>query len=239
MIFHFPNRCEDTELMDDPNLNPAMLEEVLKDLATVNKLLNGNKITIKAIEKIIRDNPNEHFTILDMGCGDGQLLRDISVYFRKKRRNFALVGIDISEKGIEIAKERSKEYPEISFHCQDILNLTTNALECDILVCSLTMHHFKDHEIPLFLEKFVHLAKIAVIINDLERSKLAYYLFKFFSAIFIKTKIAKEDGLVSIKSGFTKDDLHHFSNNLPQISHSIQWKWAFRYLWVLQKAKSK
>ena len=96
------------------------------------------------------------------------------------------------------------------------------------------MHHFSNEQIPIFLSQFTNLAKIGVIINDLQRSALAYYLFKGFSAIFIKTKIAKHDGLISIKSGFKKKDLITFSKDLSHSAHTINWKWAFRYVWVMQ-----
>jgi hypothetical protein len=73
-----------------------------------------------------------------------------------------------------------------------------------------------------------------IIINDLQRNKLAYYLFHVFSLIFIKTKIAKQDGLISIRSGFVKSDLQRFGRALPGFIHRIQWRWAFRYIWVMQ-----
>ncbi|WP_417443775.1 methyltransferase domain-containing protein [Joostella sp.] len=237
MMLNFSKRCEDPESMDNPNLDASMLQEVLKDLSTVNRLLSGNKITIKAIETLMQQYSKDHYVIVDMGCGDGKMLRDIAKYFSNKKTTLTLKGVDLSEKGIEIARNLSEEYSNISYSCQDILKLDSKDFPCDILLCTLTMHHFKNPQIPIFLNQFLKLAKIGVIINDLHRSKLAYYLFKLFSAIFIKTKIAKEDGLISIKSGFIKSDLQDFANNLPDTTNIIKWKWAFRYLWVIRRTK--
>jgi hypothetical protein len=78
------------------------------------------------------------------------------------------------------------------------------------------------------------MAPMAIIINDLQRNKLAYYLFQVFSLIFIKTKIAKQDGLISIRSGFVKSDLQRLGNAVPDYYQRIRWRWAFRYLWVMQ-----
>ena len=50
------------------------------------------------------------------------------------------------------------------------------------------------------INEYVELAKIGIVINDLQRSGLAYYLFKLFSLIFIKTDVAKIDGLISISN---------------------------------------
>ena len=131
-----------------------------------------------------------------------------------------------------MARELSTQFPEISFLKQNILELEPSELECDILLCSLTMHHFRNQQIPVFLDKFAQLSNIAVLINDLHRSRPAYYLFKFSRSIFLRTKVARHDGLVSIKSGFSRAELEQFSRTLPQINHSIQWKWGFRYIWV-------
>ena len=96
------------------------------------------------------------------------------------------------------------------------------------------MHHFTDTQLVVFLKKYVELAKIGIVINDLQRSGLAYYLFKLFSLIFIKTKTAKIDGAISITRGFKKKELIQYSKGLPDTEHQIKWKWAFRYVWIMQ-----
>lgn len=227
-------RNTDPELMDDPKVPEAVLRKVLEDISRVNRLLNGNRITVKAVDQLIKETPREKYTIVDMGCGDGQMLREVADYYLKKEIHVQLIGIDLSEKGIQIAQALSKEYPEIQFLRQDILTVKAEALQCDILLCTLTMHHFSNEEIPKFLIQFVKLANIGVVINDLQRSKVAYYLFKLFSIIFIKTGIGRLDGLTSIKSGFKKDELVAFSNLIPHVYHSVQYKWAFRYLWLIR-----
>jgi ubiquinone/menaquinone biosynthesis C-methylase UbiE len=228
------NRNTDPELMDDPKVPEPILREVLEDISRVNRLLNGNRITVMAVYELIRENPQEMYTIVDMGCGDGQMLRQVADFCRKKAIQVKLIGIDLSEKGIQIAQEQSQGYPEIHFLRQDILTMQADKLLCDILLCTLTMHHFNNAEIPKFLEQFVKLAQIGVVINDLQRSKAAYYLFKLFSIIFIKTEIGRSDGLTSIKSGFKRNELMFFSKAIPNVYHSVQYKWAFRYLWLMR-----
>lgn len=225
--------------MDDPLVESSVLREVLKDINRSNAMLNGNGITLRALNKLIHAHPKEQYTIVDMGCGDGTMLKEVAVFFRKRKINVKLIGVDLNEKSIQIAKEKTKDFPEIQFLQQDILKLDAADLNCDIMICTLTMHHFKDDEIPVFLQKFTQLARIAVVINDLQRSRMAYYLFKCFSIIFIKTKIAKNDGLVSIKSGFLKKELIAFTKGLPKEKHYIKWKWAFRYVWIIEKLSTK
>ncbi|MBC8768837.1 methyltransferase domain-containing protein [Arenibacter sp. BSSL-BM3] len=234
MRMNFSSRSCERELMDDPNLDSLLLQEVYADINMVNKVLKGFYLSLRAINSIIEDNHQNSYTILDMGCGDGAMLREVASYFKGRSFDLNLIGIDLNSRSIQLAKENSKEYPNIRFLEQDILALEPNKLQCDILLCTLTMHHFDSEKIPIFLNQFVKLSRLGVVINDLHRSKVSYYLYKLFSLIFMKTKIAKHDGLVSIKSAFTKMDLVAFSINLPNLEHHISWRWAFRYLWIIR-----
>ncbi|MDB2606988.1 methyltransferase domain-containing protein [Zobellia sp.] len=229
-------RNTETELMDDLSLDLKQLNKVLLDIDQANRFLNGNQLTLEALDKLLIDKNGKSYTVLDMGCGNGSMLRNVVLWSRKKQISLKCIGVDLNEKSLMIAREQSKNFPEIEYFKQDILTLRPDELPCDILLCTLTMHHFRNAQIPQFLTQFSKLSRIGFIINDLRRSSVAYQLFKVFSAIFIQTDIAKKDGLTSIASGFIKKELEAFAKGLPQMKHTIQPKWAYRYVWVaLQK----
>lgn len=234
MLKDLLKRSTEPELMDDFHGNIETLKVVFDDINRVNRILGGNDITVKAVADLIKKNPQENYVILDMGCGDGSMLREVAHYCRLNAINARFIGIDLNKEALQLAKEASAEFPEISYNQKNILDIDTKRLSCDILINTLTMHHFTDAQLGIFLNKFVELAKLGIVINDLHRSVLAYYLFQLFSLIFIKTKVAKIDGLISISKGFIKSDLRSYTKNLPSVAHQIKWKWAFRYVWVMQ-----
>ena len=45
--------------------------------------------------------------------------------------------------------------------------------------------------------------------------------------------MSRKDGLVSILRGFNKTELEQFSKELHFKNYSIEWKWAFRYQWII------
>lgn len=234
MLIDLTKRSEQPELMDDFKEGLQALRIVFDDINRVNAILGGNNITINAVARLIKENPQESYTIVDMGCGDGNMLREVARYGRKNKHTIQLIGIDLNREALQLAKEASVSYPEIEYQHRDILQIESNELKCDIVINTLCMHHFLDKDLLTFLEKFNELASIAVVINDLQRSSWAYYLFKLFSLIFIKTKIAQIDGLISISKGFLKSDLIQYSKKLLHVQHEIKWKWAFRYVWIMQ-----
>ena len=231
---NFLLRSREKERMDNPDLGKDVLAPVFNDIDRANRLLGGNKITIRALHQMLKEDPDREFTILDVGCGAGAMLRALAQFSRDKGYKVKLVGVDLSEQAVSLAREMSMDFPEIRYLNQNILELKEE-MSCDIVLCTLTLHHFSNEEIVEILKKFLAVSKIGIIINDLQRSKLAYGFFKVFSAIFIRTKIAKHDGLVSIKSGFTLKELRKLSASISGVQHTIKWCWAFRYAWIMRK----
>ena len=239
MMIDLKVRSNQKELLDEWKGDSHELARVLKDINRVNCMLGGNTITVNAVIRLIQEHPKESYTIIDMGCAEGNMLRELAMTARKQHINLNLIGIDLNRDALIIAKKASIDFPEIVYHEKDILNADFSDFSCDIVITTLTMHHFKNPEILNFAQQFTRLASIGVVINDLQRSVLAYYLFKGFSLIFIKTKVAKLDGLTSIRRGFLKSELLALAKSLTNVDHKIDWKWAFRYVWIMRKQQQK
>lgn len=230
------NRSSQREILDDFDLRGRELEENFDDLDRVNKMLGGYRITLEGIEKILNSRcfaPS--VTIMDVGCGNGSMLREVAKMGRQKGIKMALKGVDANENAIKIAERQSKDYPEISFEVRDVTTRDYTTEKVDIILCTLTLHHFKDNEIEDLMTGFSKMCLMGIVINDLHRSRLAYYLFGAFSSIFIKNDIARKDGLTSVLRSFKKEDLKWYGRNLQVREQIISWKWAFRYQWILLK----
>jgi len=230
-------RSEENEIMDDFTLEGEMFRDTLDKLETINRLLGGNVVTINGVKKLLKDQPKDQpITIIDLGCGHGDILRDLAKFGRKKGYMLKLIGIDANPDAIDYANELSKEYPELTFEAIDIFSDVFKKLKYDVVLCTLFLHHFKDDELISFLQPTVQSAKIGVVVNDLHRHRIAYFLFKIIG-LFIKNKMVREDGLTSILRAFKKRDLENISNQV-KAQFSIQWKWAFRYQWILKKTNN-
>jgi 2-polyprenyl-3-methyl-5-hydroxy-6-metoxy-1,4-benzoquinol methylase len=230
----FQNRTNKAEIMDDFELKGHELEVVLKDLNNVNKRLGGYKITIDGIKKLL---PQQQKTlkIADIGCGSGENLRQIAKWANRKNISVELYGIDANLNSINLAKSLSKEFDNISFIQQNVFEEDFNRHEFDIITLSLTLHHFKDKDIKRLLPILYHNSNLGVVINDLQRHWLAYFLFLLYSSVLMSSKIAKHDGRVSILRGFKKIDFKNFSTIVKPKHLLLEWRWAFRYLCIFQK----
>ncbi|MGO4878193.1 methyltransferase domain-containing protein [Pedobacter psychrotolerans] len=228
-------RSNEPELMDDFALEGEILRDALDKIASINKLLGGNNVTLHGVKTLINHlHAQKEISILDVGCGNGDMLRTLADYGQKNNINFKLTGVDANAFTIKHAEGLSVAYENISYDCVDIFSDAFKTKDVDIILCTLTLHHFKDNEILALMHAFQQQAKLGVVINDLHRSKLAYYLFDAICFVFRLNDMSRKDGLVSILRGFKKTDLQRYSSTLKFKNFSIRWRWAFRYQWIIK-----
>ncbi len=236
MFVNTKNRSNKSEIMDDFALEGEVLREALDKIASINQLLGGNLLTLRSVRKLIYSlSKQTEITIVDVGCGNGDMLRVLADYGLKNNYNFKLIGIDANNFTINHAQKLSEKYNNISFQCEDVFSKQFKELKYDIILCTLTLHHFKNIEITQLMAVFYVNSKIGIVINDLHRSALAYRLFQGLCFLFQLNSMSREDGLTSILRGFKKVDLIAFSKKLKFNNYTIQWKWAFRYQWIISK----
>jgi len=105
---------------------------------------------IKEIKKTI--NLSGFYNVLDMGCGTGQLLREMQTEF--KNFHIKYTGVDISPKMIEIAKEHDSHSTYINCSVDDF---TAPNMDFDIIVCSHSFPYYTNKE--AVFQKFCSLLK--------------------------------------------------------------------------------
>jgi 2-polyprenyl-3-methyl-5-hydroxy-6-metoxy-1,4-benzoquinol methylase len=229
-------RTDRPEIMDDFEMEGEVLRDALDKIAKINQLLGGNKLTLQGVQYLLKSfSKTEEIVIVDVGCGNGDMLRNLADFALQNELNFRLIGVDANNFTVTHANELSANYSNISYNCQDIFSESFQQLKYDIVLCTLTLHHFKDEEIKKLLQTFYSNASKGIVINDLQRSGLAYRLFQGLCFVFNLNEMSREDGLTSILRGFKRNELESFSEKLKFSNYKIHWKWAFRYQWIITK----
>jgi 2-polyprenyl-3-methyl-5-hydroxy-6-metoxy-1,4-benzoquinol methylase len=227
-------RTDKEELMDDFSIGGDLLKDTLDKLENINRWLGGNLVTVNSLKKVLKNHPKEQaLSIVDIGCGHGDILRDVAKFGRKNGYKMTLLGVDANPTAISYANELSTAYPEVHFKTEDIFSEEFQKREFDVVLATLFLHHFKEEPLVSFLDNTLKQTKIGVVVNDLHRHTLAYYLFMLLS-VFIKNKMIIEDGLTSVLRGFKRKDLMQLSERL-QVKPQVSWKWAFRFQWILKR----
>lgn len=226
----FTERSQEKELLD---LGPEYYKhdeyiQCLKKLFLINKLLGFFRSTKQLLNKFSKDS-----TLLDVGCGGGLFILHLSKYFP----NMKMLGMDISTAAISDAEQSLKTWKEnkpdtqVFFQLQERTQLHFTKNSFDIILATLVCHHLNDDELISFLQQAHLAASKAVIINDLQRHRLAHWLYGLLSPLLFRNRLITHDGLISIRRGFTRAEWQLLLHKAG--IHNYQLKWCFPFRWKL------
>jgi len=233
----FEKRSEELELMDDLHLSNEALRKNLDELEIINKWLGGNTVVTSALHKVTRKYPfsNQTITIADLGCGGGDILREVAFWARKKNIKVNLTGIDANLFMVQYARQKCAAYPNIQVNQENIFSPAFKQTQFDVIICSLFCHHFTSPELIALLGQLQKQAKVAVIVNDLHRHPLAYYSIKWITKLLSGSYLVKNDAPLSVLRAFRKSEIKHILANAGITHFSLQWQWAFRWQLIIYK----
>ncbi len=188
---------------------PCSYEELracLRDISRVNNLTFAYRPTLSWMDELMAGgSPSQPLRIVDVGCGDGDMLRRVHGWAAKRGTAVALTGIDLNPDAIRAAREATPPAQHIEWIVGDALS---NALtgDVDVVLSSLLTHHLTDTQIPQFLRWMERSARRGWFINDLHRKPVPYHLFRLLTRFTNWHRFVKNDGPVSIRRSFIVED---------------------------------
>jgi 2-polyprenyl-3-methyl-5-hydroxy-6-metoxy-1,4-benzoquinol methylase len=137
-------RSTESEWLDGADASPEELALVLRDLARFNGAMLGHWPVIDWLRRATKDARKEKaLTLVDVGCGYGDLLRAIRRWARKRGLTIRLIGLDLNRETIRIAQAVTDDVDEISYCVMDVLDFAP-AVPIDFVVSSLVTHHMSE-----------------------------------------------------------------------------------------------
>ena len=115
----FDQRSYDKEIMDDLEVGGEILKQTLRELRTINRFLGGNHVTTSGLNILLGQEKSWEYTIADIGCGGGDMLKVMADWASKNKFKCKFIGIDANDHTIGLAKENLKNYPNVSFLVQN------------------------------------------------------------------------------------------------------------------------
>ena len=188
------------ELMDADDLDPAIYDAVLTDLAKVNTLTMARRPTLQFHSRIALAKPGTPLKILDVGYGDGDMLRAIYRWGRHRNVALALVGIDLNPKSASVARAATPADIVIDYRTGDYAALAGEGF--DVILSSIVAHHMTHGQLIAFLRFMQAEARMGWLVNDLHRHGFAYYGFPLLAMIMRWHPIVKHDGQLSIARSY-------------------------------------
>ena len=195
-------RLEAEELMDDPALPAGTYCEVLADLAKVNRATLAYRPTLEFLARAIGG--RAHFSLLDVGFGDGDMLRRIASWAARRGIEAELTGIDLNPNSKAAAEATPSPAAPIRYLSGDYAGLGGD--EFDFIISSLVAHHMTRAELIAFLQFMERRAHAGWFVNDLHRHGLSYRGFPMLARAMGWHPIVRQDGQMSIARSYRPDE---------------------------------
>jgi len=225
----FGQRSQDKELMDDLNCSGSELNTTLSELKFINRFLGGNYVTTNGLARLTKQKPQASYTIADVGCGGGDMIRVMADWAKSKKKEVTFIGIDANPNILDLAAIRLAGMAQVTWKVQNVFEHEFSEDRVDITTCTLFTHHFSDQELVTLLDSIRKKSRIGLVINDLHRHPLAFYSIKWLTRIFSKSKMVQNDAPLSVLRSFSKADWEKILLSVGIDNYEISWHWAFRW----------
>lgn len=201
-------RCDDAEILDEAAHDPVELAENFRDIRRVNALLGGTSTVLTLLPRLMKHVPaGETVTILDLGTGCGDIPLAISRWAARRGTNLRIVASDFSEEVLTLAREQIGDHPDITFERYDARSVPLPDGTFDIVLCSLTLHHFPPDEAAQILREMDRLARVGFILNDLRRSRLGWVAAWVAARLTTRNRLTRNDAPLSVRRAYTPEEL--------------------------------
>lgn len=195
-------RVQAEEAMDDPALDPAIYAAVLRDLARVNRVTMAARPTLAFLSGIA--GRGDRLKLLDIGYGDGDMLRRIARWAGAKGVKAELVGIDLNPRSEAIARADTPSDLPITYRTGDYADLAGQGW--DVIVSSLVAHHMTHEQLVAFLRFMEAEAARGWFVNDLHRHRFAHRGYPLLATLMRWHPIVRADGTLSIARSYRPDE---------------------------------
>ncbi len=225
----FDQRSREKEIMDDLDCSGPVLEQTLRELKTINRLLGGNGVTNRGLSQVVQRFPQDQYSLVDLGCGGGDMIAVMQTWASKKNIPIRFIGADANANTITLAKERQKALSDVHWQVANVFDSTFLEDQVDIATCTLFTHHFTDEELVQLFQGLKQKVRLAIVINDLHRHPLAYYSIKWLTHWFSKSPMVQNDAALSVLRSFKRRDWKSIFEEAGLGKVEIRWCWAFRW----------
>ncbi len=216
--------------MDDEGVDVATFAAVLAGLATVNSWTLARPPTLAWLNRATQHwQRGRVFTLVDVGSGQGDMLRAVHRWATRRGLEPRLTGIDLSPSSAPAAVAATPVAMGIRYMTGNVFDYVPPEPP-DFIISSLVAHHMTDPMVVDFLVWMETTATRGWLINDLHRHSLAYWGFGLLATVARWHPYIRHDGMLSVARSFRRADWFRLieKSGLEGSKITVEWKLPFR-----------
>jgi len=224
-----PPRYLGEELIDQPGHPYADVVQSLRDIQWVNRHLAGWRVLRRLLPTLLAGLPSDRtLRVLDLGTGSADLPRALVGWCRSRDRDVRVVGVDNNPEVVDFARREVADEPAVRIVRADIFHLPFAPRQFDLVVCSLFLHHFAPEPAVRLLRVMATQTRHAILVNDLERHRLAHWGVWLLSRVYLRGRLFRHDAPVSVLRSYRRGELRGLLRNAGLEEMQVEPVFPFR-----------
>ena len=202
------------ELLDGPLDDPAALAGNLRDLRRLNRALGGVRLSRLAVDRLLNAAPTHMdaspISIIDVGTGGADIPVALLAEARRRGRALEVVAVDARPEVIEAARASRpvlSRLPGLALDVSDGRSLPHPDRAFDIAHASLLVHHFAPDEAVVLLAEMARVARLGIVVNDLDRGRLRWLGAWLIAHLFTLNRYTRRDAPLSVRRAYTPREM--------------------------------
>jgi ubiquinone/menaquinone biosynthesis C-methylase UbiE len=201
-------RTDAVELLDGPLNDPVTLTANLRDLRRVNRWLGGVRLSEDAIDALAAH--RQGLTVLDVGTGGADIPLALLERARKRGRGLTIVGLDSRPEilaAAALANPGLATTDGLELHVGDGRSLPYPDRSFDVAHVSLVLHHLTPEGAVELLREMARVARLGVVVNDLDRGRLAFTGAWLISHLLTANRYTRHDAPLSVQRAYRATEM--------------------------------
>ena len=186
------------ELLDDDHGTPAEIAQSLRDLQRINNWFGGTRTTCRLLHQIAEQSGCHALSLLEVGAGSGQV--PIAA-----RQRLAKQGINLR---VTLLDRLASHLPRNggAAVAADATRLPFRDGSFDVVAFNLVMHHFAPEELEHIAQEALRAARVAVLINDVIRSR-THLMLTYAGLPLFRSRLTWHDAPASVRRAYTVEEM--------------------------------
>jgi SAM-dependent methyltransferase len=231
----FSSRISRPELLDMGCMPDEEARRTLLDIRRINRIFGGRRLLLDALATEVARYRLARFSVLDIASGSCDLPLAILDWAEQRGLEARVFALEYWHRHLALFRNELSAYPNLHPFCADAFRVPLESASFDFVTCCHFFHHLTDVQAAGFLWSMSRWARCAVIISDLERRPVPYYFFRLFSPFFTTSFMSRNDGLISLRRSFRKEELQRTAERAGLEVCRVERRWPFRLLLVAKR----
>ncbi|RPI88116.1 MAG: methyltransferase domain-containing protein [Planctomycetaceae bacterium] len=219
------------EVMDQPGLDVALHRQALGALRRVNWLSRTADSLWEPIVELASQHSEADLTLVDVACGGGDVACRLAQRAQTARLRLNVSACDVSPAAIDFARRQPvRDLPKpLEFFQHDVLS-TPLPGTWDVVTCTLFLHHLNEAEAVTLLTRMAAAARRLVIINDLRRTRVGFWMAHAAARLLTRSPVVRVDAPLSVAAALTLAEVRQLADRCGWNGYSLRKIWPERFL---------